>query len=345
MPSVHDYKRLENNVVQKMGSIFGVVGRKVIGGARAAGHFLIRRYTVVFVPHSERRVYNFHVNVLSVLCFFLVVGGMAGAFFWSGANYNEARVALAGTDGRWRAAQASLDQMRDEVPDLLWRFRDFQDALDGVISAIGPDSGPGVQGRGDGDLSAILNIRETPEGVLREADDLNRMAEYLPWATESIREIGALLGSKDRILADIPSIWPVAGGLGRITMQFGHNRHPFTGQFYIHNGIDISTGRSGDAVVAAANGQVVSINNDPAGYGNYIIIRHRHGYYTRYAHLLSSRVRLGQRVQQGEVIGHIGNTGMSTGPHLHFEVIVGSDVVDPYHYMRIRSTWWTAARR
>jgi murein DD-endopeptidase MepM/ murein hydrolase activator NlpD len=72
-------------------------------------------------------------------------------------------------------------------------------------------------------------------------------------------------------------------------------------------------------------------------FGNFVIIRHKHGYYTRYAHLQSSRVKLGQSVQQGEVIGYIGNTGISTGPHLHYEVHIGSDVVDPYRYITLRS--------
>jgi len=339
MPSVHNYRRLEDGIIQKVNKIMGSVSRRLMEILRLVGYFLIRRYTVVFVPHSEKRVYNFHVNILSMLCFLLVVGGIVGAVFWYGTSYNETRVVLADTDGRLRDVRASLDLLRDETAHLLWEAQNFETALSGVLATIGPDSGPGARSSADGDLSAFFNIRETPEGMLREVDDIRRLAAYLSDVTEPIREIGAVIGSKTAILSDIPSIWPVAGGLGRVTMHFGHNRHPFTGQFYIHNGIDISTGRSGDVVIAAANGQVVSINNDPAGYGNYVIIRHRHGYYTRYAHLQSSRVRLGQRVQQGDPIGHIGNTGMSTGPHLHFEVIVGSDVVDPYQYMRIRSAW------
>jgi murein DD-endopeptidase MepM/ murein hydrolase activator NlpD len=80
------------------------------------------------------------------------------------------------------------------------------------------------------------------------------------------------------------------------------------------------------------------VNYEGGGFGNYIIIRHKHGFYTRYAHLLSSRVKNGQKVQQGEVIGYIGNTGLSTGPHLHYEVHIGSDVVDPYKFLNIRSS-------
>jgi len=344
MPSVHNYKRLENSVVQRVGSASATVGRGMLGALRAFGHFLIRRYTVVFVPHSEKRVYNLHINVLSMLCFLLVIGGGVGAFFWHGAVSHERREVVTTATTRLRNVQASLDELRDETNNLLWEARRFETTLSGVLATIGADSGPGAPGSGDGDLSAFFSIRETPEGMLREVDDVRRFADYLSNVRDPIMEIGALLGDMGTIMSDIPSIWPVAGGAGRVTMHFGHNRHPFTGQFYIHNGIDISTGRAGDAVVAAANGQVVSINNDPTGYGNYIIIRHRHGYYTRYAHLLSSRVRLGQRVQQGDVIGHIGSTGLSTGPHLHFEVIVGSDVVDPYQYMRIRSSWWGGRR-
>ena len=120
-------------------------------------------------------------------------------------------------------------------------------------------------------------------------------------------------------------------------MYFGQNINPFSGQYYIHKGIDISTYRSGDPIVATADGQVVTLEYT-SDFGNYVIIRHKHGYYTRYAHMLSARARLGQRVQQGEVIGYIGNTGLSTGPHLHYEIHIGSDVVDPYKYMNIRSS-------
>jgi murein DD-endopeptidase MepM/ murein hydrolase activator NlpD len=121
-------------------------------------------------------------------------------------------------------------------------------------------------------------------------------------------------------------------------MFFGQNENPFTGQYYIHKGIDLSTYRQGDPIVATADGQVVTIDYDETGFGNYVIIKHKHGYYTRYAHMQGFKVKIGQRVQQGEVIGWIGNTGLSTGPHLHYEVHVGSDVVDPYKYINIRSS-------
>jgi murein DD-endopeptidase MepM/ murein hydrolase activator NlpD len=129
-------------------------------------------------------------------------------------------------------------------------------------------------------------------------------------------------------------------------MSFGQNENPFTGQYYIHKGIDLSTYRTGDPIVATADGQVVAVEYDQAGFGYNVIIRHKHGFYTRYGHMLaSSPVHAGQRVQQGEIIGYIGNTGLSTGPHLHYEVHIGSDVVDPYKYLYIRSTIARSAAR
>jgi murein DD-endopeptidase MepM/ murein hydrolase activator NlpD len=291
---------------------------------------------VVFVPHSEKKVYNLHVTVLSICCFLLVVFGILGAFFWYGASYTSTMYAMANRDVRLRDVQASLDQLRDETAMLLREARNFEGALSGVLSALGAGANSSMVHDALGDLSSFLGIRETPDGMLREVDDIRRLSAYLSQTVEPIREIGTLLESQSTLLTEIPSIWPVRNGLGHITMFFGQNIHPTHGQYYIHKGIDISTHRAGDAVVATADGQIVAAEY-AFDFGNFIIIRHRHGYYTRYAHLQSFRARVGQNVQQGEVIGYIGNTGLSTGPHLHYEVHIGSDVVDPYRYITLRS--------
>jgi len=130
----------------------------------------------------------------------------------------------------------------------------------------------------------------------------------------------------------IPTIWPIKGGRGQIIRFFGYNINTFTGEYYFHRGIDISTNRANDPVVATANGQVIRVKFD-ANYGNLIEIRHRYGYYTRYTHLNNIIKRLGQRVRQGDIIGFIGSTGISIIPHLHYEILIGAEVVDPYRYL------------
>ncbi|MDR1971830.1 MAG: M23 family metallopeptidase [Treponema sp.] len=338
MSRVHEYKRLENSLVEKTKGLAIALARALCGGIVSFFRFLARRYTVVLVPHSEKRVYNLHITIFSVCCVVLFMAGIIGAFFWYSASYSGAMGALAGKDSRLKDTQASLDQLRDEITGLLQEARNFETALSGTLAALGADVKQKNNQGGSGDLSTFFDIRETPEGMLQEVDDVRRLSAYLASAQEPIREIGTLLDSQSALLTEIPSVWPIRGGIGHISMFFGQNENPFTGQYYIHKGMDISTYRSGDPIVATADGQVVTIDFDAEGFGNYIIIKHKHGYYTRYAHLQKTAARIGQRVQQGEVIGYIGNTGLSTGPHLHYEVHIGSDVVDPYKYINIRST-------
>ena len=339
MASVHEYKRFENNLVLKTKNGF-VTAVKTIGAFfRAIGNILTRRYTVVLVPHSEKKVYNLHLSVLSICCFFLVLTAILGTFLWYGVSHRTTRSNLADKDSRLRDTQANLDQIRDEVNQLFREVRSFEAALSITQSALGADTAsigkPATASSGD--LTSFFDIKETPAGSLREVEDLKRLSMFLSSATTPIREIGTLLNSQGALLTEIPSIWPIRGN-GHISMSFGQNENPFTGQYYIHKGIDISTYRSGDPIVATADGQVVAVEYDYTGFGNNVIIRHKHGFYTRYAHMQNMFVQAGKRVQQGEVIGTIGNTGLSTGPHVHYEVHIGSDVVDPYKYMNVRSS-------
>jgi murein DD-endopeptidase MepM/ murein hydrolase activator NlpD len=334
------YKRVENSLVQrvKKGAHSGLRGIAAFFGA--VGRFFARRYTVVLVPHSEKKVYNFHVNLLSIICFCLVLAGMAGAFVWYGASYNGARGVLADKDSRLKDTQASLDQLRDEIALLLRQTRGFQAALSKTLGSLGVNTPVlnAASSPGTGDLSAFLDVQESSAGNLREVDSIRSLSEYFAAAVDPVDEIGSLFASQSALLTEIPNIWPIRGGIGHVSMYFGQNPNPFNGQPYIHKGIDLSTYRSGDPIVATADGQIVQVDYDVAGgFGNYVIIKHKHGFYTRYGHLQSFRVTKGQRVQQGDVIGYVGNTGLSTGPHLHYEVHIGSDVVDPAKYLNIRT--------
>jgi murein DD-endopeptidase MepM/ murein hydrolase activator NlpD len=130
-------------------------------------------------------------------------------------------------------------------------------------------------------------------------------------------------------LADAPSLWPV---VGPITSSFGERQDPFNGEGAFHAGIDISTS-FGQAVRATADGTVVTAGLT-SGYGREVMVDHGHGIQTLYGHLSGFAVSQGEEVKRGQIIGYVGTSGRSTGPHLHYEVRIRNTPVNPHKYLR-----------
>lgn len=337
MARTSGYKRVESNMVRAIGRgtkrVFFAIGRFFKSIAACAG----RKITIMLVPHSQKKVINIQASVFSIALFFLVITGMFSAFFIYTGRVAVSERTLGQLEREASETQASLDRLKDETAALLNSARSFQSSFYETLSLVGIGAPSEDEKIRAGDLSSFFDIRRTEPGSLPEVAELERISAFLEDSVQPIEEIGRLLSSRDALFSDIPNLWPIKGGLGHISQMFGQNRHAFSRQWYIHKGIDLSTYRSGDPVIATADGQVVMVDYDPA-FGNYIIIRHKHGFYTRYAHLLSQSVKRGEHVNQGQTIGYIGNTGISTGPHLHYEVHIGSEVVDPIKYFNIRET-------
>lgn len=152
----------------------------------------------------------------------------------------------------------------------------------------------------------------------------------------SLDELQILSKDKEKMAASIPAIWPInkkdlRGPIG----AYGRRLHPIYKRYIQHKGIDFG-GRRGDPIYATGNGKVVHSEKGlrRKGYGQQLVIDHGFGYKTRYAHLNERLVKVGQEVKRGELIGYMGSTGGSTGPHLHYEVIYMGNHVDPINYFR-----------
>ena len=131
-------------------------------------------------------------------------------------------------------------------------------------------------------------------------------------------------------LADAPSLWPIEGP---VTSSFGEREDPLNGEGAFHPGIDIS-GQWGTPVRAAGDGEVTGASMG-SGYGKQVVLNHGHDLITVYAHMSSVAVLPGQHVSRGQIIGYVGQTGRSTGPHLHYEVRVHNVPVNPHKYLRM----------
>jgi murein DD-endopeptidase MepM/ murein hydrolase activator NlpD len=150
--------------------------------------------------------------------------------------------------------------------------------------------------------------------------------------TKSYDEIMDLARSKNEMLLSIPAIQPIANqNLTRVASGFGMRFHPILKVRRMHTGMDFSAPQ-GTPIYATGDGTVTLLEKSRLGYGNQIEIDHGFGYVTKYAHLFEFNVKQGQKVKRGQVIGTVGNSGLSVANHLHYEVIYNGKKVDPVNY-------------
>ncbi len=161
---------------------------------------------------------------------------------------------------------------------------------------------------------------------------LNVLSARLAYQAKSYEDIGQMLQNKEKLLAGIPAIQPVANkDLRRVASGFGYRIDPVYKVTKFHAGLDF-TAPQGTPIYATADGRVKTSGSSSGGYGNHVVINHGYGYETLYGHMVRVKVRAGQSVKRGEVIGWVGNTGKSTGPHCHYEVHKNGNPVDPIFY-------------
>ena len=168
--------------------------------------------------------------------------------------------------------------------------------------------------------------------VLNTTKRIDRISKELAIQSKSLDEILKLASVKGNLLLAIPAIQPVRNeNLKRMASGFGYRTDRFTKVRKMHNGMDF-TANVGSPVYATGDGVVDRADNSASGFGNHVVIRHGFGYESLYAHLSKYNCRPGQHVKRGDVIGYVGSTGRSEGPHCHYEVHKDGKVVNPLNF-------------
>ncbi len=164
------------------------------------------------------------------------------------------------------------------------------------------------------------------------AAQLNNLSLRAAYQMKSFDEIANMVKNKEKLLASLPSIQPISNkDLSRIASGFGYRIDPLYKDRRLHPGLDF-TAPMGTPIYATGDGRVVDAGFNTGGYGNRVIISHGYGYETLYGHMFRIKARVGQTVKRGEVIGYVGSTGKSTGPHCHYEVHHNHIQVDTIYY-------------
>ncbi len=298
--------------------------------------------------HSEGRpdIKEFSLGnafVIAMVC--LVIGGSTGLFYL-GLDYYQLKQhafdnkglkeTLALRNEELKLQRAQLHALAQDIEALKTQVRSIERLEEQVriIADLGETQGAsglvGIGGVPDTPLlQHEMSIETRHTTLIREMHQQVKQVHGTAGKKElDLNDLINKLEKKKNILAATPSIRPVSGV---ITSPFGHRKSPFTGERGFHSGLDISN-RKGTEIVATADGKI-SFAGKKRHYGNIVIIDHGFGKSTRYAHLNKIRVKRGQKVKRGDVIATLGNTGKSTGPHLHYEVRLNGTPVNPMNYI------------
>jgi murein DD-endopeptidase MepM/ murein hydrolase activator NlpD len=300
-----------------------------------------KTFTVIVVPDNSAEVRRFRVrrNLLTQLV--AVAGALAALFLIGTIHY--VKVSRDASENRYLreenlTLQTQLKTIRERIDHIgttLDRVERFDQKLRAITLlsdpqrnlAMGPtETEPGTRVPSSGENQfARLTTSENPVALNSRLDRLSAEATR---QEQSLQELQSYFQNQKARLASTPSIWPARGW---VTSDFGHRLDPYTADRVMHQGLDIAAPH-GKEVLSPSDGTVVFAGLE-GGYGNVLVIDHGYGVKTRYGHLAQIDVKPGQRVIRGQKVGTVGNTGRSTGPHLHYEVRVNGVSENPRKFI------------
>ena len=291
-----------------------------------------KRYTIIVADRSSGVVRR---ATISLRPFFIGAGVLAAlpVLIGIGAAW-KAKSDVADLRVSHQELEAENASFRSATTDLATQVASLEAAVQdiGARSALDPnlaktmDKLPAVvKSRAMGGSTEADRVAQTTLSALGTPEDTFGMLRTLLESLESrLNIVSRTVDRRNALAAATPSIWPARGWL---SSTMGRRSDPFTGDADFHAGLDIA-GEKGQPVFATAAGTVNHVGYQ-GGYGNLIVLDHGFGLQTRYGHLLNYSVKPGAQVKRGDVIGHVGNTGRSTGYHLHYEVLANGKLLNP----------------
>jgi len=283
-------------------------------------------------------------RVLKTLTLFVLSLGMAVLYFWVYSSVlglePPKTILLRKQSAKWGSRAKVLDRQLDKYNDALTTLQIRDDDI--YRSLFGMNEIPQeVRNAGFGGVNRYAHYDDIdPDGILKKTAvrmDVLTKKSYVQ--SKSFDEVAKLSRRAGEMASCIPAIPPMNPDrkIYRLSSSYGYRRDPFTGRTKRHTGVDFAM-KPGVPIYSTGDGVVESVKFELFGYGNQVVIDHGFGYKTRYAHLKAVGVAEGMKVKRGECIGLSGNSGRSSGPHLHYEVLYKGSHVNPANYFDLDIT-------
>jgi len=287
-----------------------------------------KQYSLLVVRGDGVRVLRFNFPrpvVVGTVVGVAVIVSVLGALFGDWVQLRELTREAKTFSRQLGEQRTTIDSFNRKVAELRQEMGGWRELQARIWEPFGPELKPGGRDKGIGGGSI------PPDRVparLSPRDELERLAEAVMEQGEHLRALDRLMMRAGKALAALPSRWPVRGA---VNSEFGSRLSPWTSATEFHSGLDIRA-EKGTAVRAPAAGTVAFAGSQPE-YGITVILDHGQDIRSIYGHLAHMAVKQGDRIERGGLIGTTGNTGRSTGPHLHYEILVRGQSVNPRAYL------------
>jgi len=295
-------------------------------------------FTLIVVPDRHAEVKRFHLRkawvfqALGAVGVLILVALVMAGHYVSVVSEARENPVLRDENLKLKSELAVIREQLQHVGQTLDRVERFDQKLRAITLLSDPQRNLAMGPTEQQPLAVSSDNQfvrsKAAEGPQVLAQKLEKLSGEATRQEQSLQELQAYFQDQKSLLASVPSIWPTRGW---VTSDFGSRLDPYTSERVMHAGLDIA-GPHGKEIVAPADGTVVFAGLE-GGYGNVLVVDHGYGIKTRYGHLASIKVKSGERVKRGDVVAAMGNTGRSTGPHLHYEVRVNGIAQNPRKFI------------
>ncbi|MDP4266671.1 MAG: M23 family metallopeptidase [Bacteroidota bacterium] len=276
---------------------------------------------------------DFAIKALSVIAFGLVFSSIILLIAYNFFSSPKEKV-LTRENENYRIQLKMLNEKLDNLGNVLTELQQKDNNIYRVIFEADPISDNIRKGGiGGAERYSKLEGYNNSDIIIATTRKADIIARQLYVQSKSFEDVLNMAKDKNKMLKSIPAIQPIKNkGLKQLVSGFGMRIHPLYKTLVMHTGVDF-TATVGTPVYATGDGEIMNPAAETvSGYGNVIVVNHGYGYKTLYAHLSRKVVNPGQKVKRGEIIGYVGNTGISTGPHLHYEVIKNNVKINPVNF-------------
>jgi murein DD-endopeptidase MepM/ murein hydrolase activator NlpD len=285
------------------------------------------RVTIMFIPHSEKKIVNFHISIFAIsgiaAVLALIIFVTSLLIFSHASNVKEvSRLKLYGSDSK-----VQIGYYKEEINKLYDVFQLFKPEITYLYSIDSREHVDSLWAKGGGTAPSVDKSSD-PDAPSVEALNLDEMQRELVTSKKALDDIKKSMESRRKIIENTPSLWPVNG---YIVGAFGKKSNSYSSGSDFNKGIDIAA-YPGTEIHSTAPGTVDSIKWDPI-QGLTVSVKHKYGFTTVYSHCQRVSVEEGQAVSKGETIAYVGRTGRTNEHVCEYQVIIGTDYVDPMPYL------------